>query len=106
MKKPIDPVILRVWTAAGIGDGDVFAHFPVLPADAAGRLCTSYQTVGQHDGADYAHCIRQSRPATKAEARELLAELRRVGYNPKVFQRATWAMHTARGELARQLAVA
>ena len=103
MNQPIDPVVIRVWNGAS---GDVFALFPTLPADTIGRLCTSYQHIGQHDGADYQHCIRNSRPATKAEARELLAELRQRGYNPKVFQRATWAMHAAREKLARQLAAA
>lgn len=92
-KKPIDPVLIRVWK--GI-DSDLFALFPTLPSDVAGQYCTSYQHVGQHSSADYALCIRNSRPATPAEARELLRELRRIGYNPRVIRHASPSMHAAR----------
>jgi hypothetical protein len=98
MSKPIDPVVIRVWKG---DDSDVFALFPVLPADNAGNLCTSYQHVGQHAAADYGLCIRNSRPARKAEAVDLLAELRRIGYNPRPIKRASPAMHRACRELAR-----
>ena len=62
MSSTFDPVVIRVWKG---DDSDVFALFPVLPADNAGNLCTSYQHVGQHGAADYGHCIRNSRPAKK-----------------------------------------
>ncbi len=90
MSPPIDPVVIRVWNG---DDADVFALFPVLPADNAGTFCTSYQHVGQHAAADYQHCIRNSRPATPAEAADLLAELRAIGYNPRPIKRASPAMH-------------
>jgi hypothetical protein len=101
MSKPIDPVVIRVWK----GDpDDVFALFPTDPADIYGHYCTSYQHVGQHGGADYYHCIRNSRPATKAEARPLLAELRRIGYRPRVLQRAARRHHDQRLATARPVA--
>ena len=98
MSKPIDPVIIRVWKG---DDSDVFALLPVLPADNYGDLCTSYQHVGQHSGADYRHCMSNSRPATAAEAADLLAELRAIGYNPRACRRATRAMHQRCRDLAR-----
>ena len=98
MSKPIDPVIIRVWKG---DDADVFALFPVLPADNDGYLCTSYQHVGQHGGADYRLCMSKSRPATAAEAADLLAELRAIGYNLHVYPRASRAMHERCCTLAR-----
>jgi len=69
---------------------DVFALFPTIPSDIHGRYCTSYQHIGQHGGADYHGCIASSRPATAEEAAPLLAELRTIGYNPKVLRRASY----------------
>jgi hypothetical protein len=101
MSKPTDPVVIRVWN----GDpDDVFALFPTDPADTYGRYCTSYQHVGQHGGADYYHCIRNSRPATKAEAGPLLTELRRIGYRPRVLKRAARRHHDQRLATARGVA--
>ena len=83
MRKPIDPVVIRVWKD---DSSDVFALFPVLPADNYGCFCTSYQHVGQHATADYGLCIRASRPASKAEMAALLAELRRHRLQPATDQ--------------------
>jgi hypothetical protein len=97
MSKPIDPVLIRVWK----GDkDDIFALLPVLPADNYGDFCTCYQHIGQHGSADYRLCISKSRPATAAEAADLVAELQSIGYNPRIISRATPAMHRARRELA------
>ena len=96
-----DPVLIRVWK----GDpDDVFALFPTDPADNYGHFCTCYQHVGQHGSADYGHCIASSRPATKAEARPLLQELRRIGYRPRVLQRASRRHHDERLSIARGVA--
>jgi hypothetical protein len=103
MSKPQakDPVVIRVWN----GDpDDLFALFPTDPADIYGHLCTSYQHIGQHGGADYHHCIRNSRPATKTEARPLLIELRRIGYRPRVLKRASPRHHDERLAAARGVA--
>ena len=88
MSKPHDPVVLRVWR----NNNDIFALFPVLPADNEGYHCTIYQHIGQHEAADYGLCIRMSRPARPKEARELLAELRSIGYRSRVYRRRTPAM--------------
>jgi len=103
MSKPQaqDPVVIRVWKGQ---PDDVFALFPTDPADNYGQYCTSYQHVGQHSSADYHHCIRQSRPATKAEARPLLTELRRIGYRPRVLKRAARRHHDERLSTARGVA--
>jgi hypothetical protein len=93
-----DLVIIRVWKG---DDSDVFALFPELPADNAGNLCTSYQHIGQHSGADYHGCIGNSRPATAEEAAPLLEELRRIGYNPRVIRRANYRHHQTRRQWAR-----
>ncbi len=103
MSKPQakDPVVIRVWN----GDpDDVFALFPTDPADNYGHLCTCYQHIGQHGGADYGLCIRKSRPATRREAAPLLTELRRIGYKPRVLQRASRCHHDQRLSTARGVA--
>ena len=97
MKKPTDPVVIRVWKT---DPRDIFALLPAHPADRFGRKCASYQHLGQHGIADYDHCIRQSRPATAEEAAELLGELRRIGYNPRVFRRQTPALRNIRRKAA------
>lgn len=56
-------------------DGSILALFPELHATVDGRLITSYQHVGQHGAADYAHCIRITTPATPAEYAALRREL-------------------------------
>ena len=73
--------------------GVVFALFPELPTDREGLYCTCYQHVGQHCAADYFGCIADSRPATPAEYADLFVELQHRGYNMKIRQRATSAMH-------------
>lgn len=88
--KPTDAVIIRVWKG---NDNDIFALFPFIPA--TDTCVTCYQHVGQHCAAHYTGCIAQSRPATAEEAAPLLAELRKIGYNPRVIKRAGHAMRQA-----------
>lgn len=99
--KRTDPVVIRVWKR---DNSNVFAMFPTLPANETGTHCTAYQHVGQHCAANYANCIAASRPATAAEAAELLAELTRIGYRPQVVERASSTMHRARIAAARAIA--
>jgi hypothetical protein len=98
MNKPIDPVVVRVCKS---DPDDVFALFPTDPADIYGHLCTSYQHIGQHSAADYYHCIRNSRPATRREATPLLSEVRRIGCRPRMLQRASRRHHDERLSAAR-----
>ncbi len=81
-------------------EGNVFALFPELPADNYGVYCTCFQHVGQHCAADYYGCIAESRPATPEEFADLAAELRQRGYDLKIRQRATYAMHERRRQAA------
>ena len=80
-----EPVVFRVWRKGG----GVLALFPAWPTDMYGRYCGSYEHVGQHGSADYAHCVRQSRPARPAEYRELARELRGLGHRLIIRRRAT-----------------
>lgn len=89
------PVIFRVWQEHG-KDKEIFALFPTIAGDTTGLYCQSYQQIGQHSGADYTGCIRQSRPATPEEYKELLAELVRIGYdNLQVYKRSSPKMRKA-----------
>jgi hypothetical protein len=100
---PTVPVVLRAWR----NGGEVFALFPTLPSDEHGvnfgRHCNAYAHVGQHSGADYRLCIRTSRPATATEGAPLIQELERIGYRPRIVQRATASMHEERKAEARRV---
>lgn len=74
MDDEITTVIFRVWRDSG----DVFALFP--DHDEGGGLCSAFQHVGQHSGANYGSCIAQSRPATAVEYAPLKAELEAAPY--------------------------
>ena len=70
-------------------EGDVIALFPCMPWNAHGNSITSYMHAGQHAAADYAGVIAGTSPATGEEYRELLAELKSVGYdNLHILKRA------------------
>jgi hypothetical protein len=76
-------VVFRYWQR------ELIALFPELAADMNGYYCDSYQHVGQHGGADYAGIIRNSRPATKQEYKDLAHELRQRGYKLDIRQRSS-----------------
>jgi hypothetical protein len=65
---------------------DVYALFPEIPGTRDPSTCQCYQHDGQHSNADYAGCVRRSRPATPREYAALLAELRRIGYDVEIKQ--------------------
>lgn len=73
-------VIFRVWYRGKFA-GDIIALFPDIEADIHGRLCQSYEYVGQHGAADYNRVIQCTRPATKSEYNDLFDELTEIGYN-------------------------
>jgi len=60
---------------------DVYALFPGEAGTLDWRTCMSYQHVGQHSSADYAKCIRASRPATPEEYASLRRELESAPYH-------------------------
>lgn len=73
---------------AGTFKGVVTAYFPAT--DAGNGLCECYMHVGQHSGADYACCVRKSRPATPAEYADVKRELEtHYGYTLDVRKRWT-----------------
>ena len=67
--------------------GDVIALFPDIPADNSGHLCSSYQHIGQHGGADIQCVIKQTCPATFRERYELREELLAIGYRLQTYLR-------------------
>lgn len=67
-------------------DGSILALMPGLPADARGHV-TSYQHLGQHGAAEYAGCVRATRPATPVEYASLHRELMSLGYQLTIRQR-------------------
>jgi hypothetical protein len=70
--------------------GELLALFPGLPySDVHHEQCMSYQHVGQHGGADYNHCIRQTCRALPHEYEPLKKELEAIGYNLNVRERYT-----------------
>lgn len=80
-------VIFRVWRTKQLLDATVIALFPDIPFDREGHV-TSYEHVGQHGGADYAHVIRATRPANQSEYAALKRELEdQIGYRLKVVKR-------------------
>lgn len=97
-EKPL-PVVFRTFREGG----DVIALFPTVLGTSDPYTCTCYQHVGQHGAADPWGCVRDSRPATAAESRGLLRELRSLGYdNLKVLTRIPRnALALRRAELQR-----
>jgi len=77
-------VVFRKWP-----NGDILALFPNI--DDNRGMCSSYEHVGQHGGADYSSCISATKPAAPVEYADLLAELTSIGYDLKIRQRRNWS---------------
>ena len=77
-------VIFRMWRAH---PRTVIALFPAKASDQAGTLCTSYEHVGQHGGANYATVIGRTRPATPDEYAALKRELEAQPYGYRLIVR-------------------
>jgi len=69
--------------------GVVFALFPHEVSDHKGNV-NSYQHVGQHSGADYNGCVRNSRLATEEEYKDLKEEMESIGYNINVMKKRNY----------------
>lgn len=76
--------IFRIWP-----NEDVIALFPQIAGNMKPWTCQSYMHVGQHGAATTELMRRYTRPAKPKEYKELLAELRRIGYNVQVVKRCT-----------------
>ena len=83
-EEPTTVVVFRTFKDGG----DVIALFPTLVNYPDGA-CESYQHVGQHGAADYAHCVKITRVATPEEYAPLKAELESIGYRLEVRARFT-----------------
>lgn len=68
-------VVFRKWK-----NGDIIVLFPDEPWSRSDYSTTSYMHVGQHGAADYVGVIEATRPAREEEFRDLLAELKAIGY--------------------------
>lgn len=81
MGKQVDKCVIRRFK-----EGDVIALF--FEQSEGPGMCNSYQHIGQH-GAASLRLVRETRPVPTEhpDAVELLDELRRIGYNPRVMQR-------------------
>ena len=97
-----DLVVFRKWKSSG----DIIALFPAQPADLFGRYCNSYEHIGQHGGADYDGVVRQTVPATVAEAEPLAKELTQIGYQLRLMRKASFKHHERRRNEAKLLRAA
>lgn len=68
-------VVFRKWK-----NGDIIALFPDEPWSRNGYAVTSYMHVGQHGAADYAGVIADTSPTQEYEYKDLLNELKTIGY--------------------------
>ena len=75
-------VVFRKWRDTG----SVLALFPFELHN--GRLCMSYEHIGQHGAADYGHCIDATVSAMPKEYAALKRELEGLGYKLSVRKKA------------------
>ena len=61
-------------------EGDIIALFPELPGTNDPYTCESYMHVGQHSSASI-DIVSITKPAKPDEYADLLAELKRIGYD-------------------------
>jgi hypothetical protein len=95
-----DVVVFRRWKDCG----SIIALFPEIPTNLYGYYCESYETIGQHGGADFHGCIQRTVPVRPEEYADLAEELTRIGYNLRPIRRASWRHHERRRNAAREFA--
>ncbi len=85
------PVIFRKWKPRkefGEEGGDIIALFPADVGTMDPYTCSSYEQIGQHGSADPVGVMRATKPATPGEYADLLAELKRIGYDDlRIYQK-------------------
>jgi hypothetical protein len=79
-------VIFRKWKKSFDSGEGIVALFPFEDYNREYKpsLCMSYAHIGQHGGADYNHCVSNSKLAKPEEYADLKKELEEIGYNLKV----------------------
>jgi hypothetical protein len=70
-------VVFRKWYRTSDGSG-IIALFPA--EDWGGGLCSSFEHIGQHGGADYAGVIARTKAASPDEYADLKRELESSPY--------------------------
>lgn len=91
-------VIFRVYP-----DGELIAIFPREVAAPEWWICESYVHVGQHGACDPELVIRDTRPAKRAEYKDLYEELVGLGYELIVRKRYTRLDRRIREEQYRRI---
>ena len=79
--KEFDEVIFRKEKG-----GDILAVFPYLIADIENNM-TGYAHIGQHGPISYEYYLTTKRAKSPAEYADLLAEIKQIGYNPKIIKK-------------------
>lgn len=74
MKTEKTKVVFRTYK-----DGEVIALFPDI--DEGNYYCMSYMHIGQHGAADYSGVIRDTKPASPEQYKDLQRELENIGYS-------------------------
>lgn len=69
-------------------NGEIVAVFPYIQAGWHKSIVRCYEHVGQHGQADYHYFIALTKPAKEHEYRELMRELKSIGYELQVVKRA------------------
>lgn len=77
-------VMFRIWNVDP-NYPKLIALFPDLAMEEDPAYVDSYQFIGQHGIAHYAHIMQKSRPATQEEYADLLKELTTI-YEPNILQ--------------------
>ena len=80
-------VVFRRWRKSQVASQSVIALFPEI--EHRWPLCSSYEHVGQHGGADYTGVISVTKPCLRwdKDVAELHRELTGLGYHLVVRQR-------------------
>lgn len=100
--KHITDVVFRCDKSGDFKDV-VFAMLPHECDDRNGHV-TCYQHVGQHSSANYQGCIKDSRPATEEEYKDLKKEMEGLGYNLNVVKKQNYDKYLeSYNELRRNL---
>jgi hypothetical protein len=77
----MDRIIFRKWKH----NGSIIAILPNNPSNQG--FVDMYEHIGQHGEGNYQAVLLQTVPAKPEEYQDLLAELKQIGYRPKIVKR-------------------
>ena len=84
--------------------GEVLAVFPYEAHDRAGLFVTCYAHIGQHGGAQMAHVLTATRPATPDEYDSLHREISQIYERPKFPRDPVYKLRIIKRRSSRRLA--